>query len=123
MVKKILILTLHKEISIVCNRVFYSAKILTVCVRYADAFLFPNNVQNQKPTYKNIGKIYYIKIKYPNPSHISKRFGYLLFGAGNRNRTCMKESSLEPESSASASSAIPAYQTVWYSITKNVFCQ
>ena len=30
-------------------------------------------------------------------------------GADNRNRTCMKESSLEPESSASASSAISAY--------------
>ena len=36
-------------------------------------------------------------------------FDCLVFGAGNRNRTCMKLPSLEPESSASASSAIPAY--------------
>ena len=31
------------------------------------------------------------------------------FGAGSRTWTCMREPSLEPESSASANSAIPAY--------------
>ena len=31
------------------------------------------------------------------------------FGADNRNRTCMNLRSLEPESNASASSAISAY--------------
>ena len=36
----------------------------------------------------------------------------VLFGADNRNRTCMREISLEPESSASASSATSAYSVV-----------
>ena len=45
----------------------------------------------------------------PNPSPVGIGFGFVLFGADNRNRTCMKLPSLEPESSASASSAISAY--------------
>ena len=47
--------------------------------------------------------------KNPNPFPIWKIwFGLYWFGAGNRTWTCMKLLSLEPESSASANSAIPA---------------
>ena len=47
--------------------------------------------------------------KNPNPSPIRKMwFGLYQSGAGNRTWTCMKLLSLEPESSASANSAIPA---------------
>ena len=44
----------------------------------------------------------------PNPSPIGFGFGFILFGAGKRTWTFTKLPPLEPESSASANSAIPA---------------
>ena len=60
-----------------------------------DSFCFPKNTKN------------------PNPSPIEKRFGFSLFGADKRTRTSTELPRLEPESNASANSAISAYSVVF----------
>ena len=58
----------------------------------------------------------------PNPSPTGFGFGFLLFGAGDRGRTCMLLA-LDPKSSASANSATPAYITVALSSNGGIIAQ
>ena len=84
----------YGTLTVVC-RAFLWQSLGRFSMEARDSFCFPKNTKN------------------PNPSPIGKKFGFSLFGADKRTWTSTELPRLEPESNASANSAISAYSVVF----------